>query len=148
MLEPAFPVSVLVIQGDADPIVPMHGGDVRVGIGRARGKLVDTDLTVAKYVERNGSRGKPTVTVLDADQKDGTTIEARTYPDGPGGVKTAYWIIKGGGHAWPGRGQYATEGMIGKVSRDIDATRTIWEFFNRARDAESDASRATNGQLP
>ena len=36
----------------------------------------------------------------------------------------------GGGHTWPGGYQYLPEFLIGKTSRDLNATITIWNFFN------------------
>ena len=38
--------------------------------------------------------------------------------------------IEGGGHTWPGGPQYLPQSIIGRTSRDIDATPTIWEFFS------------------
>lgn len=126
---PQYPVSILIIQGDADPLVPLHGGDVRFGAGRSRGKLVDTDRALAKYVERNGNPGKPTTTQLVNKPDVNTSVDVTKYSDGPGGFKTEYYLIHGGGHAWPGRAQYARESMIGKASQDFDASETIWKFF-------------------
>ena len=41
--------------------------------------------------------------------------------------------IEGGGHTWPGGKQYLPPGLVGRVCRDIDGTRTIFEFFARHR---------------
>ena len=127
--KPKFPVSILIIQGDADPLVPIGGGDVVLGRGRPRGKVISTKETLAKYVERNGNQGESTKTTLDADPNDGTSVEITKYPDGSGGVKTWFYLVKNGGHTWPGRAQYAREGVIGKTSQEFSATEVIWEFF-------------------
>jgi polyhydroxybutyrate depolymerase len=37
--KPEFPVSILIIQGDSDPFVPIAGGTVVAGRGRARGEV-------------------------------------------------------------------------------------------------------------
>ncbi|MBW1972604.1 MAG: phospholipase, partial [Deltaproteobacteria bacterium] len=39
--------------------------------------------------------------------------------------------IEGGGHTWPGGYQYLPERIIGKSSKDIDASKVIWNFFKR-----------------
>ena len=126
---PQFPVSVLIIQGDADPLVPIGGGNVVVFGQRSRGKTIPIDELLAKYVERNGNRGEPQRTTLDADPNDGTSVEIVSYPDGPGGVKTEMYLVKGGGHTWAGRPLYLPESVIGKASQDFSATDVIWGFF-------------------
>ncbi len=127
--QPHHPVSILIIQGDADPLVPIRGGIVGFPRGRKRGLVVPTEETISIYVRRNGNRGEPTVTTLDRDEKDGTSVEIRKYPDGPGGVKTHLYIVNNGGHTWAGRPLYLPEMLIGKASQEFSATEVIWEFF-------------------
>lgn len=126
---PEFPVSILIIQGDADPLIPYDGGGVAANLGPARGKLAPTPETLARYVKRNGNAGEPVITTQDNDPDDGTTVEIRKYPDGPGGVKTELYLVKGGGHCWPGRPAYLPERTIGKASQEFSATDVIWDFF-------------------
>ena len=126
---PTYPVSILIIQGDADPLVPIRGGMVGFPRGRKRGQVVPTEETISLYLRRNGNQGDPTVTTLDRDEKDGTSVEIRRYPDGPGGVKTQVYIVRNGGHTWAGRPLYLPEMLIGKASQEFSATEVIWEFF-------------------
>jgi len=35
----------------------------------------------------------------------------------------------GGGHTWPGGLQYFPESIIGKTSREFNASEIIWQFF-------------------
>jgi polyhydroxybutyrate depolymerase len=138
--DPEFPVSILVIQGDSDPLVPIAGGGVAANLGPARGTLVPTADMLAKYVKRNGNQGKPVITTQDNDPNDGTTVEIHKYPFAPDGTKTELHLIKGGGHAWPGRPAYLSERTIGKASQEFSATDVIWHFFKacppRARTPE------------
>ena len=97
--------------------------------GRKRGQVVPTEETISLYVRRNGNQGDPTVTTLDRDEKDGTSVEIRRYPDGPGGVKTQVYIVRNGGHTWAGRPLYLPEMLIGKATQEFSATEVIWEFF-------------------
>ena len=39
------------------------------------------------------------------------------------------YTIEGGGHTWPGGKAYLPARIVGKVSRDVDATATMWAFF-------------------
>jgi hypothetical protein len=41
--------------------------------------------------------------------------------------------IKGDSHTWPGGNQYLPEFLIGKTNRDLNASETIWNFFNGHR---------------
>ena len=136
---PAYPVSILIIQGDADPLVPIRGGMVGFPRGRKRGQVVPTEETISLYVKRNGNQGEPAEATLDWDEKDGTSVEIRKYPDGPGGVKTQVYIVKNGGHTWAGRPLYLPETLIGKASQEFSATDVIWGFFKAcpARQARS-----------
>jgi polyhydroxybutyrate depolymerase len=126
---PTYPVSILLIQGDADPLVPIGGGEVRA-MGKSRGKTVPIADALAKYVARNGNQGDPVVTTQDNKPDDSTTVEFRKYADGAGGAKTHYYLIKQGGHTWPGRPLYLPEAIIGKASQEFSASDVIWEFFN------------------
>ena len=126
---PTYPVSILIIQGDADPLVPVCGGMVGFRRGRKRGQVLPTEETISLYVQRNANQGEPTLTTLDRDEQDGTSVEIRKYPDGPGGVKTQVYIVRNGGHTWAGRPLYLPEMLIGKATQDFSATEVIWEFF-------------------
>ena len=136
---PAYSVSILIIQGDADPLVPIRGGMVGLPRGRKRGLVVPTEETISLYVKRNGNQGEPAEATLDRDEKDGTSVEIRKYPDGPGGVKTRVYIVRNGGHTWAGRPLYLPELLIGKASQEFSATDVIWGFFKAcpARQARS-----------
>jgi len=123
------PVSILIIQGDADPLDPIHGGMVGFFRGSRRGHVIPTEETISLYVRRNGNQGEPTIKTLDREKKDGTSVEIRKYPDGPGGVKTQVYIIRKGGHTWAGRPLYLPEMLIGKASQEFSATEVIWEFL-------------------
>ena len=127
---PRYAVSVFIIQGDADPLVPIDGGAVGMRLGKKRGLTIKSSEVVAKYLKHNGITGQPAVAMLeDTNSDDGTTTEMRIYPDGESGSKVQAYIVKNGGHTWPGKRQYLTEKLVGKTSQDFDATEAIWEFF-------------------
>lgn len=127
---PEHPVSVCIIQGDADPMIPFEGGIVGRRNRETRGSTTSTRSIVDLYVRNNRHSGKPKqVTLSNVAPEDGTTTQRWTYPRGRGGVKLQVDIIKNGGHTWPGKKPYMTERLIGKTSRDYDATEAIWEFF-------------------
>ncbi|HZP36448.1 MAG TPA: PHB depolymerase family esterase [Methylomirabilota bacterium] len=122
-LRPQRPVSVLILQGTADPLVPYHGGPVAFG----RGRIIDTEEAARRWAALNGA-GAPREEALPAGP--GRCGGRRTvYPDGRDGTEVVLVRLDGGGHAWPGAAQYLPARLIGPVCRDFDATRVIWEFF-------------------
>ncbi len=56
-------------------------------------------------------------------------MKTTTYAPCAQGTEVILYTIEGGGHAWPGGTQYLPRILIGPVSRDIDATQVIWQFF-------------------
>ena len=126
---PKYPVSILIVQGDADPIVPIGGGGIGLAGGMRRGEIMPTTDTLGLYLKRNGNSGEPTRTTIDKDPDDKISVEIAKYPDGPGGVKTQYYLVRGGGHNWPGPTPLPRNVTRTKISRDFSATDVIWEFF-------------------
>lgn len=129
---PAEPISVLIIQGTDDPLIAYEGGNVRIfGFGAGnRGKNINSIETLTKWVNHNGCDPKPSTTELpDLDPDDETTVVRSMYHGGRNATEVVFYQIVGGGHTWPGGSQYLPERLIGKVSREIDATEVIWEFF-------------------
>jgi polyhydroxybutyrate depolymerase len=56
-------------------------------------------------------------------------------PGCAGGVSVALYTVAGGGHAWPG-GEHPLPGrIVGRTSRDFDASEVIWRFFARTPQA-------------
>lgn len=124
---PLQPVSVLIIQGTADPIVPFDGGAVKPG---QRGSIIPTSQAVGLWVQKNGCPPQPTQQVLpEGAARDGCRVTVSHWTDGHAGSEVVYYKIEGGGHTWPGGPQYLPKFMIGPVCRQFDATEMIWEFF-------------------
>ena len=123
-LRPEQPVSVLMLQGTQDPLVPYHGGAVAFG----RGKIIDTEEAARRWAALNGGR-EPVREPLPADGKDRCGGLRTIYPGGRDGSEVTLVRLDGGGHTWPGGAQYLPERLIGRVCRDFDATVLIWDFF-------------------
>lgn len=125
-LRPARPVSVLVINGTADPLVPFGGGPV----AGSRGETISTGGIIRKWVEANRCSVDPVVVQFpDADPTDGTRVKKTAYAACAEGSVVVLYTIEGGGHTWPGGRQYLPRAVVGRVSRDIDANGVIWAFF-------------------
>ncbi|MBI3825897.1 MAG: esterase [Candidatus Rokubacteria bacterium] len=126
---PDAAVSVLIMQGTDDPLVPYHGGAITL-MNRPRGRILDTDAVVALWVRHNGCALSPVVEdVAHRDPDDGCRARRYVYPGGRDGSEVVLYRFEGGGHTWPGGRQYLPERVIGRVCRDVDATEVIWDFF-------------------
>jgi polyhydroxybutyrate depolymerase len=127
IFSPQLPVSVLIIQGTEDPLVPYGGGGVMRG---KRGYFISTDEAVSRWVKTNGCAGTPVVVKLpDRDVHDGCTEVMTRWTSCLSGTTVELLRIEGGGHTWPGGAQYLPRFLVGRVCRDFDATEEIWRFF-------------------
>jgi len=126
---PSHPLSVLIISGTGDPLVPWGGGDVTF-LTLKRGRVISVADTVKFWVVTNGcAAGPETFQLPDIDSTDGTITTVESYKGCNGKAEVVLYTVKGGGHTWPGGLQYMNESSIGKTSRDFNATATIWQFF-------------------
>ena len=122
---PGRPVSFLLIQGTADPLVPWQGGQV---VGE-RGQVVSAAAAIQKWVGLDGCAGAPTMSSLPDTAHDGTQVQITQYTGCQQQTEVALYLVQNGGHTWPGGKQYLPESIVGKASRQCDAGEVIWAFF-------------------
>jgi len=122
-------MSILLLNGTSDPLVPYDGGFVQV-LGRTRGAITSTDATIEVFRIRNGCGAEALHSELpDTDPGDGTRVARYEYVNAATGDKVVLLKVEGGGHAWPGGWPYLSERLIGRTSMDINACDVIWDFF-------------------
>lgn len=128
---PQQPVSVMIVNGTEDPIVPYQGGHVRLfKFGRSRGEILSTADTIEYFRLRNKCHSTPKKTSLpDTDPNDGTRVEKEQYTDCADQTEVTLVKVIGGGHTWPSGAQYLNPKLIGRVSNDINAGAMIIDFF-------------------
>ncbi|MGA8848273.1 MAG: PHB depolymerase family esterase [Dehalococcoidia bacterium] len=120
-------VSVLMIQGTDDPLVPYNGGQIA---GGNRGTIISTDDTVELWVQNDGCNNIPLKEELpNSDLNDGCLVTQYTWSNGRADSAVVLLKIEGGGHTWPSGAQYLPESIIGRVCKDFEATEVIWSFF-------------------
>jgi polyhydroxybutyrate depolymerase len=125
---PARPVSVLLINGTADPVVPYSGGGV--GLAAKRGRVASALETAEFWAQADSCQPKPeTLPVIDTDTTDGTRVRSVHWTGGRDGSEVILHTVEGGGHTWPGGAARAR--LFGRTARDINATEVIWQFFER-----------------
>lgn len=127
---PSSPISVLLMHGTDDPLVPYKGGAMpRTTLG---GSVLSAHDTIRYWAEHNRCPQKPSITDLpDKDPQDGTRVRLEAYAKCAGGAEARLYAVEGGGHTLPGGRPYLPERLIGRTSRDIDGSETIWGFFEK-----------------
>jgi polyhydroxybutyrate depolymerase len=117
------PVSVLAFQGTADPLMPYAGG----GVAGRRGRVLSAEQSVSFWAAVSGCG--PQVTVVQEPDRvaDGTRVRYTDAGECRERRAVELYTIEGGGHTWPGGPPVGR--LVGRVSRELDATALIWEFF-------------------
>lgn len=129
-------LSVLIMNGTEDPLVPFEGGFVHVG-RKDYGEVVSAKESLAYFLKRNELPLKPAKKedLPDIDPKDGSTVELSVFKELGNPAEIALYVVHGGGHAWPGSSVIQLLD-IGNRNMDINATEVIWDFFKRQRRSE------------
>ncbi|MFZ2288003.1 MAG: PHB depolymerase family esterase [Bacteroidales bacterium] len=132
---PSRHVPVLAINNVDDPVVPFDGGEIYGHFGREMlGRVLSVDQSIGYWVGKNGCSPVPVITEEpDRDPTDGTRVTRKEFVNRDDGTEVILYIVHGGGHTWPGGLQYLPSRVIGKTSRDIDASEVIWSFFKKQR---------------
>ena len=127
---PRRPLSVAVVAGDEDPVVPYRGG----ALGRGHGAVLSAadTLEVLRRTEGCPDRAPPRA-LPDADPGDGTTTELMGWTGCTGEVEVRLYAVHGGGHTWPGGLQYLPVRWVGRTARDFSASEEGWHFMSGRR---------------
>lgn len=123
------PVPIAIMNGTADPQVPYEGGTITV-FKRKREEVMSTDETVALWRARNGCTESSSSTKTLDEPGDATSVEITAWESCSGAPVKLYKIVNGG-HTWPSGMKYLPSGIVGEVSKDIDAADEAWAFFSQ-----------------
>ncbi|MFM8903998.1 MAG: SUMF1/EgtB/PvdO family nonheme iron enzyme, partial [Verrucomicrobiota bacterium] len=114
-------VPMCYITGTADPLNPLNGGPLKLGLGgKDKPPVQDSILKWVKALE---------APVEPAESRE--TLGVRTVRYGPGrdGAGVAFVSIEGQGHGWPGGKNLLPELLVGKETGRLKAVDVIWDFF-------------------
>lgn len=131
---PTRPMPLLQISGDADPLVPFGGGEVRIWSTRSRGSSLAVEKAVDGWRTLANLPTQPAdVTTFDHNEQSGDTSAKRTKWGGdPKQVQIELIVIHNGGHVEPSMSQrigalYRT--VVGHQNADFEAAEEAWSFF-------------------
>lgn len=110
------PVSMLMINGTSDQVVPWDGGEspqIRVG----RNLSIPPIPSVVDFWRQHDACPAK----ADVEQRSDHRVQVWSYHNCQAGSSVTLIELKGGGHIWPGGGY--------GQSQFLDATKTVWNFF-------------------
>ncbi|KPJ96909.1 MAG: hypothetical protein AMS20_17865 [Gemmatimonas sp. SG8_28] len=90
------PLSVMVVLGTGDPLVPFEGDSVE-----GAGALLSAAETMRVWTGRDRCDPTPTVTVVHTDPTWGIVTRRETYPGCRFGIEVELYAMEGAGHFWP-----------------------------------------------
>lgn len=122
------PVSLLSVQGDADPLDPLEGGDVTI-LGKTERDKPSIRTTVSRWAHNLGCDPRPLVTT------DARGVRNSTYGHCARGASVRLAVVPAAGHTWPGGTRMLPESLVGKLNAKVSANDRLWEFFDRHRQA-------------
>ena len=121
-------VSLVMINGTEDPLVPDGGGAVKV-FGRERGQVIGTARSIDLWRLKNHCAAPAQEQELPSSTDDGTRVTRVEYGGCRAGSRVVLYRVQGGGHTWPGGTPYLAERLIGRTSRDLVAADALWDIF-------------------
>jgi polyhydroxybutyrate depolymerase len=112
------PVPVIMFHGTADKLAPYQGGKSPV----APFPFAKTPDWAGRIAQRNKCVGNP------IDSRIAPSIRRLAYTNCAENAEVVLYTVDGGGHTWPG-GKHWAEWIAGRTTDDINASRTMWEFY-------------------
>jgi polyhydroxybutyrate depolymerase len=131
-------VPLLYITGTADPLNPIEGGEIHIGL-KSYGKKPATDDMIRKWVKLHGCPDDPRV----VHDNNGARAVAYGHPGAADAI--VLYILDGHGHHWPGGKSLLPEAVAGKNASKLNATDVIWEFFKTNSLPAIDGKAAQSG---
>jgi polyhydroxybutyrate depolymerase len=123
---PVRPLPVIMFHGTKDVYAPYKGGQTRKG---GLGPVLSAEDTALYWARKNSCNMTPIIKKLPDSSRDGTSVTETTYSGGKEGADVVFYSIQDAGHTWPDGWQYLPRILVGKTTQNINASRTIWQFF-------------------
>ena len=127
--QPKDHLSVLLMNGTKDPIVPWQGGSVHL-FRKTMGTVLSTKQSIDFWLARNQCQPKAkTIKLPNKVKKDGSRVELSQYSSCKNNKQVYLYSIIGGGHTLPGSKIPERKFLSGRKNLDIDGAQVIWDFF-------------------
>ncbi|GAB2870112.1 PHB depolymerase family esterase [Pseudoduganella ginsengisoli] len=134
---PSRPLSVFMLHGTADEIIPYQGGKLGHWLMTGRGTGVSMDETVMLWRKNAGLPDTPATyhyPHLKADDK--TSATRYVWGTDPSAVQVAFVRVDGGGHVHASKTEelpWVLRKLLGNMNHDVDMADEMWNFFKDKR---------------
>jgi polyhydroxybutyrate depolymerase len=118
----ARPLPVDYLTGTADPLIPYHGGGVKLPWGNTR-DFPPVQETVDLWAKLDGCPPEPQVV------SDSGEVHVLRYGPGRDNSEVIFTTIDGNGHHWPDTDEPLPHFICGPTLDPFNATDRIWDFF-------------------
>ena len=129
---PVHPLSVLIIHGTDDPLVPYRGGAVGFGGNSQRGAVLGVEATRDFWLRADGLQNVRPVAVTFPHRGNDKTQALKSSFGTDAGPQVELLTIEHGGHIEPSlRFHYGPlyERLVGTQNRDLESAEEAWAFF-------------------
>jgi polyhydroxybutyrate depolymerase len=125
------PVSILVMNGTADPIEPYNGGEIHLDDGASHGSVVSTWQTMRywKNLAKCDTASAKEYDFPDIDKSDNSISVKYTYINAATNKEVVLVKIINGGHNIPNPTFFLWPKVLGNVNKDINAPKIIFDYF-------------------
>ncbi|GBF50100.1 alpha/beta hydrolase family protein [Leptospira ryugenii] len=119
-------ISIGIMAGTEDPIVPYNGGYVNDG-----GEILGVEDSIDRWLEWNQC-DKKAIARSESIQDEGIqySIDEFLYTQCTAETKVKLFRLQSFGHAFPGEKPFFPVRILGNYSQKINGTRLIWEYFS------------------
>lgn len=121
---PRRTVPTFYLTGDADPLVPIAGGEIKLPWFPIRPSPPVME-SLQRWAVAIGCRPEP------QPVRGPAHVRAFEFEPASNGAKFTAWFIEGQGHNWPGGKPLLPEMTMGPDVPHVNATEVIWDFFVR-----------------
>lgn len=130
------PMSVLLMAGTADPLMPYEGGQVHYR-NKLRGAVLGVEATLAFWKTADHLTGAPSLENIPHRGTRGDSTRAVRHTWGaPAGPQIMLLKVEGGGHCEPSlehRYGLLYTAVCGKQNSDLESAEEAWRFFKEKR---------------
>ena len=120
----ARPIPTLFMLGERDPLIPVHGGSVRIPWGNRIVERPPISKSLSKWAIANQCNPNPVTTIAEHG------LIVSDYPTSSPGITFRSIIIPGLGHHWPGGSAQLNPRLGGQKVSPISANEWMWKFFS------------------
>jgi polyhydroxybutyrate depolymerase len=124
---PSRPISVLLIDGTADPLVPYNGGTYK----ERHFPVLSAEKSAEAWAKFDRCGEKPAQDKIPPLDKGGKETKTFAFNGCQGDVQVDLYAVKDGGNTWPGGEVFTTESEVGKTSAALNANDALWNFFSK-----------------